>query len=326
MKIEQTTLEVDGSNAELTGYILDDSAEMLKGKPRPAVIICPGGGYFSCSDREGEPVAMYFASLGYQAFVLRYTTYANGGLEMPDLSKPLPPHENDIFPKQIRQLGKAVLTVKEHAEEWHVDAGKVMVCGFSAGGHVAALYATRYDEPVLMDYLHASEEQLRPAAAIVGYPLTDYALLEKDLEAKKDTSPMDYAFMKASNVAFLGMESPDDELIEEVSAVRHVDSKTPPFFIWTTATDPLVNPVHSLSMAVALANQGIPYEIHVFGNGMHGLSLASQASAESQSQIKPDVSQWTEACAVWMKKNFPLDLPALGDFEKMIASQNADKE
>ena len=69
-------------DVSLTTYVLDDSQEMLAGKARPAVIVCPGGAYLSCSDREGEPVALRFNAMGYHAFVLRYSVYSEnkGGM------------------------------------------------------------------------------------------------------------------------------------------------------------------------------------------------------------------------------------------------------
>ena len=75
MKSEVIYLYKDRTDVTLTTYVLDDSREMLNGGKRPAVLICPGGAYLSCSDREGEPVAMAFAAMGYHAFVLRYSTY-----------------------------------------------------------------------------------------------------------------------------------------------------------------------------------------------------------------------------------------------------------
>ncbi|WEV44313.1 alpha/beta hydrolase [Lactobacillus sp. ESL0684] len=306
MKIKKINLVKDNPEVTLTTYLLADSPEMLAGKARPAIIICPGGGYFNCSDREAEPVAMYFASQGYHAFVLRYSTYQTGELTMPDLSKPLPVKEASLYPRQIRELGLAMLLIKQNASDWHVDPDQVGVCGFSAGGNVAALYATCYNEAVLTDYFQVAAQQLRPAFAITGYALTDYHLLDRDLA--KQTSDMGAAFMRASNVAYLGKEIPDYELEAAVSPVDHVDSQTPPFFIWTTATDQLVSAVHSLNLASALAEANIPYEIHVFGEGEHGLSLASQATSQVKSQIKPAVSEWTHLCAKWLTKRFPLNL------------------
>ena len=98
---ETIQLYPDNKLVTLTTYVLDDSSEMLKGKARPGIIICPGGGYFSCSDREAEPIAMKYASAGYHTFVLRYTIYNDNGMALPDLSKPLPLKEDRIFPRQI---------------------------------------------------------------------------------------------------------------------------------------------------------------------------------------------------------------------------------
>ncbi|WEV70483.1 alpha/beta hydrolase [Lactobacillus sp. ESL0785] len=316
MQIKKFNLNKNNPDVTLTAYLLDDSHEMLKGTPRPALIICPGGGYFSCSDREAEPVAMYFANQGYHTFVLRYTTYAKGSLAMPDLSKPLPEKKESQYPKQIRELGQSMLLIRKNAEKWHIDSKRIGVCGFSAGGHVAALYSTVFNEPVLTDYLGATAKELRPAATILGYAITDYHLLDQDVKAKKN-SPMDYAFMKASNVAFLGQEFPDEETEWKVSPVDHVDTDTPPFFIWTTATDPLVTPINSLNLAKVLAEHKVPYEIHIFGEGGHGLSLGTQAVAEAKSQINPKVGQWTTLCTKWLEKYFALDLPEKSDFEKM---------
>lgn len=316
MDIQEIYLGKEKDSATLTTYILDDSKEMLKGKSRPAIIICPGGGYFSCSDREAEPIALYFSSLGYHTFVLRYTTYNKGPLEMPDLSKPLPKKDISIYPRQIRELGQAMLLIRKNASKWHIDTERIGVCGFSAGGHLAGLYSTQFNEPVLTDYLGVDKNYLRPAFAILGYAITDYHLLDADLEKKKN-SPMDYNFMKASNVATCGKEFPDRDLETKLSPVDHIDSETPPFFIWTTATDSLVTPIHSLKLATALAQNNISYEIHIFDEGSHGLSLASQAAASSESQISPIVNQWTDLCAQWLERNFGLKLPELSDFEKM---------
>lgn len=315
MKVEDFELKLPDTSAQLKAYLLDDSDEMLQGNNRPGVIINPGGGYFSCSDKEAEPVALYFARQGYHAFVLRYSTYNDGELSMPDLSKKLPSKPSTEFPRQVRELGKAMIFVKDHAKEWHLDQDRVAVCGFSAGAHNAALYSSRYQDDMIADYLNADSEYLRPAACILGYAITDYVLMKNVMKEK--TNPMDVAFMAASNVAFFGEEEPSQSKLEDASPVDHVSDKIPPTFIWTTATDPLVNPINSIELAQKLASVNVPYELHIFGTGGHGMSLADQSSAGAKSDISDDVSQWAGLCEKWLTKLFYLPLPELSAFEQM---------
>ena len=86
MKTEVIRLKEGREDVTLTTYVLQDSPDLLAGKSRPAILICPGGGYFNCSDREAEPIALRFAGMGYHCFVLRYSTYCRGEGFFPDLS------------------------------------------------------------------------------------------------------------------------------------------------------------------------------------------------------------------------------------------------
>ncbi|BDR56635.1 alpha/beta hydrolase [Xylocopilactobacillus apis] len=321
MKIEKFNLSSENQNVTLTTYLLDDSPETINGKPRPGIIICPGGGYFSCSDREAEPVAIKFASLGYHAFVLRYSTYSDGSLELPDLSKPLPVKKDRIFPRQVIELGKAMVLVKKHASEWNLDPEKVAVCGFSAGGHNAALYSTSWNQTWVKDQFGNDASLLKPALSILGYALTDYVMLSSQIDELP--AGMDKSFMIASFVAYLGMEKPDQELLEQVSPARHVDSNTPPSFIWANFEDPLVSIQHSIKLAEAMKSENIPFELHIFEKGTHGLSLADQTSAAAKSQIIRHTANWFDLCAEWLEDRFALPLPELSDFEKMQQEQNS---
>ena len=126
---ERIDIKNDGSmeGAALYIYMLDDSQEIGFHK-RPVVIVCPGGGYEMTSDREAEIVAMQFCAMGYHAAVLRYSVAPA------------------VFPASLLELGKSVQTMRRNAEKWHVDAEKIVICGFSAGGHLAGSYGTVWAE------------------------------------------------------------------------------------------------------------------------------------------------------------------------------------
>lgn len=315
MKTEIIKLYENREDVTLTTYILQDSPELLAGKRRPAIIICPGGGYFSCSDREGEPVAIRFASMGYHTFVLRYSTYCEGSGVFLDLSKEILVNENSQYPNAMREIGKVFLIIREHAEEWFVDTDRIAVCGFSAGAHNAAMYAINWHTSTVSGYFQEDREKLRPAAAILGYTLSDYIYMRDSMEGR---NPMDRTFFEASVKAYLGESKPCEEALDRVSPARHVTEHMPPTFLWATASDELVPVQHSIRMSYALAEKKIPFELHIFEEGPHGLALADQASAEAKSQIYPDAAKWTDLAGCWLKKRFALPLPEKSSFEEML--------
>lgn len=157
----------------------------------------------------------------------------------------------------------------------------------------------------------------RPAAAILGYPLTDY-VYKRETEAKQD--PMNQMFFRASDRVFLGTEEPCAELLDEVSPARHVTESTPPTFLWATAADELVPVQHSLLMASALSKAQVPFELHIFEEGQHGLGTADQAGAASLSQCNSDAAAWMELAGKWLKKRFALPLPEKTEWEMMMES------
>jgi acetyl esterase/lipase len=289
----------------LTTYVLADSPELLNGKKRPAVLVCPGGAYMSCSDREGEPVALRFAAMGYHAFVLRYSTYNNGkpGMFIPQGKMPVNP--NSLFPAPMRDIGKAFLTIHAHAEEWLVDTDKIAICGFSAGGHNCAMYSVYWQDPLISEYFDEKPAMFKPAAAILGYAVLDYRLMFGLI-----TDPMAQVISDAASIAFMGTTTPSAELLETISANLHVSKNTPPTFLWATAGDALVPAENTTRMATALAQAGVPFEVHVFEQGPHGLSLSDQSTAGSLLDINADGEKWIELAGAWLKKRFALQVPA----------------
>lgn len=312
MRIETIPLYNDRDYVTLTAFLWKDSGEMLAGKKRPALLICPGGAYLTCSDREAEPIAMKFVSMGYDAFVLRYSTYCEGDTRFPDLSKPLKIKKHVQYPTAMREIGMAMLLIHEHADEWLVDADKITICGFSAGGHNVAMYGTHWNQPVIQDYFENRGMDLRPAAMLLGYTMSDFIYMKEDNIASR------VALFEGTNKGLLGVENPDDATRVAMSPALLVNADTPPTFLWGTYTDDLVPVQHTMHMANALADHQIPFELHIFEEGPHGLALSTQATAGAKSQIYPAVEKWTEMARIWMEKRFSLDLDDFTEFERMM--------
>ena len=143
-----TVPDADGA-AELTAYAPGASPELGEGRLRAAVIICPGGGYGFLSDREGEPVALRFAGLGYAAFVLKYHTAPRGRWPVPQ-----------------RQLLAAIAHVRTNWERYHVDPAAIVVMGFSAGGHLAGCAGTLWNKQELYRPLRKRSSMFRPDGVV----------------------------------------------------------------------------------------------------------------------------------------------------------------
>ena len=139
-------------SADLTAYLLDPMAETAS-RLRPAVVICPGGGYTRLSEREDQPVAMEYLAAGFQVFSLHYSVAP------------------DVFPRALMELALAVRLIRLNSAKWHVDPEKIVVSGFSAGGHLACCLGVFYNRDFLCGPLKTSPEQIRPDGLLLCYPV-----------------------------------------------------------------------------------------------------------------------------------------------------------
>lgn len=258
-----------GSDGVLTAWLqhdIDDPRHMDP-QPRPALLILPGGGYGHCSPREGEPVAIAFGPLGFNCFVLNYS---------------VAPH---CWPLALREVAAAVDLICQNAKKWNIDTDRIVLCGFSAGGHLAASYCTRRELPAITAVI--SPKPVR--AALLGYPVitADPALRHSG------------SFL---NLLGTGEISPADE--EKFSLENHVRAGlTPPTFLWHAADDPSVPVENSLLYARALSREKIPFELHIFPAGGHGASTCDRQTIRDYALPEYiHLRQWIPLAQQWLKQ------------------------
>lgn len=231
-------------------------------KPLPCAIVFGGGAYMRRSLHESVPYAQCFNSYGIQAVTVDYRVSPNR------------------FPAGLADAQRAVKLVRSHAAEWGIDPNRVVVCGSSAGGHLAAS-ALLYDD-VTMPAGHTPDatdaESARPNGAILCYPVISVG--------------PEFGHV-GSGMELLGKERYEAE--HGAFDLQHkVTDATPPVFLWHTSDDPCVNVKNSLVFCESLRDHGVPFELHIYPHGPHGLALA---------QDREDIRAWSGLAADWVLRN-----------------------
>lgn len=252
----------------LTCYLHEESPE-IPIKARPAILVIPGGGYGMVSDREGEPVAMEFFIESFNVFVLNYSV------------APV------CYPVQFTESSAAMDYIRNNSKKFGIIKDKVAVIGFSAGGHLAGSTAVFSSAEVLKDYIPNIEKNpTMPNAAILAYPVissTEY--------------PHQGSFI---NVTSNGKKIDPKEL----SLEKHIPDNMCPCYLWHTAADNAVDVRNSLCFASALKEKNVPFSLHVFEEGNHGLSTANEEVTDDS--CPSDIRQWVGDAIAWLKdkRNF----------------------
>lgn len=225
-------------------------------EPQPCVVVLPGGGYHARAKHEGEPIAEFFRSNGYHAAVVDYRVAPNR------------------FPAGLADAQRVIRVLRSRAGEWKINPEQIFVCGFSAGGHLAA--STAFFQDVYAKNDQIDEFSARPDGLILCYPVISFGAEWGHVGSGK---------------RLLGEERYEAEQ-EKFCLSGLVTGETPPTFLWHTADDATVPVRNSLEFAKALAAHGVPFELHVFPHGNHGLGLASAAE---------DVHEWTNLVLTWLR-------------------------
>jgi acetyl esterase/lipase len=299
MLIREIQLWENEEDINLVTYILENSKEFQTDKKRPAIVICPGGGYLGTSDREAEPIALRFASYGYHAFVLRYNTgFKNMKIDFEKLPKQ---NEKSIYPGPLFDLAKAMMIIRENAKEWFVDSDRISICGFSAGAHLTASIGVHWQDDFLKEKFKVDSNIFKPNAIILGYPMTDYNIMKEKLDENPIESLKE--FWAVSNKAIFGKAEPSKEEREKLSPTNYVTKNTPPTFLWHTADDGMVYVENSLAFAKQLSKYKVPYELHIFESGPHGLALCDESTAMEDQHINPHSGVWVDLVIDWLKNH-----------------------
>lgn len=266
--IELSMPDYGETASALTAYV-QDNIPAQAGRSRPAAIICPGGGYHMCSPREGEPVALELVSRGFQAFVLSYTV----------LDESEAAQGRTLFPHPIEDLAHAVALVRERAEAWSVDEDRIVLFGFSAGGHLCATYSSLAHRRSFAWDMGFPLRDLTVSAQVLGYPVIDFSY------------------------GWPGDEVYERALCDEGELTRAqslVDADTPRTFIWHTAEDGFVPVRNTLAYAEALAQAGVDFDCHIFHRGRHGLSLATDQTGADEEHRDGHVARWLDLALEWL--------------------------
>lgn len=221
-----------------------------------SVVVLPGGGYWGLADHEGPGYAEWLAANGYAAFVVKYRLGAH----------------KYHHPAEISDAARAVRFVRSITPQLKLKADKIGIMGSSAGGHLAATASTVHHLGVREEGETDAPNAGRPDFTILCYPVV--SLVSEFTHA-------------GSRSNLLGDKVNDPELRKLLSPELNVTKDTPPAFIWHTYEDGGVPVENSFMYASALRKAKIPFELHVYEKGGHGLGLAGG-------------HPWADECLRWL--------------------------
>jgi acetyl esterase/lipase len=264
-------------NQERGSYVTRLTFEKRPSMPnvekRPAVLVCPGGGYMYCCPREGDPVAFQYMAQGYNTFVLEYSC-----------------GENAVFPNSLLDLCAAMKLIRENAEQWGVIEDQIAVLGFSAGGHLAASLGVYWNDPEIMERSGCKNGENKPNALILIYPVISTSWMENQEQLARVIGENDW-----------------ESTYKKLNLQTSVGAHTPPAFLCHTARDAGVPCKDSIYFATAMLDAGVPCELHIFPNGGHGMSLGTPQVCTKEvfpNQGDKSFAQWVELSVNWLERLF----------------------
>jgi acetyl esterase/lipase len=245
----------------------DDKPTLTAFLPAPekatgaAMVICPGGGYAGLAPHEGAGYAEWLAENGIAGLVLKYRLGSKGYRH----------------PAMLLDAARAVRLTRSKSAEWKIDPKRVGIMGSSAGGHLASTLLTHFDAGKPDDADPIERFSSRPDLGVLCYAVISMG-------------PITHGGSKQN---LLG-DNPAPELVSLLSNETQVTPETPPTFLFHTAEDQAVNVQNSLDFAAALHRAGVPFDLHVYQKGGHGMGLGGGRAGGPH-------HPWVADCLFWLK-------------------------
>lgn len=221
------------------------------------IIVIPGGGYNHRSEKEGKQISEWLNCIGINSFVLNYR---------------VAPYKH---PVEITDAKRAIRYIRFYCDKFNIKSDKIGVMGFSSGGHLACNISEHFDEFDFNIYDEIDNINARPDICILCYPVI--TLIKEFMHS-------------ASRKLLVG---DDEKLALKLSCEENVNKNTPPMFIWHTFEDGSVDVLNSIEMGKALSKNNIPFELHIFPDGKHGLNFAKDIEG---------TKQWSYLCKNWLER------------------------
>lgn len=261
---------IGSAGGKLTAYLHDFDSTYVHRGSRPAILVIPGGGYEKIVDREGDSVAFEFFSAGFNTFILEYSVRDPAQDSGPLGLKPLV------------QASAAIMAIRDHAAQWNTQENQIAVLGFSAGGHLAASCSCMWNCTELKQELDIHGGRNRPDAAVLCYPVI-----------------LSGQYAHKPSVQNLSERNPDF-----FNLADRVGCHVPPTFLWTTGEDELVPCENTLLYACKLQQYHVPYELHIYTHGRHGLTLGMCES----NFVNRHIASWVPLCKQWLGDLFHFEV------------------
>jgi acetyl esterase/lipase len=264
----QTVRLWPGDAPQAKGKACEDTPTLTVFEPQrghengSAVVVLPGGAYTHLSGNlEGRQIADWFTARGFRAFILSYRLTSNGY----------------VLPVPLLDARRAIQTVRARARDYQIEPNRIVVIGFSAGGHLAALAATQSvpGNPDAEDPIERVSS--RPDYLVLGYPWIG--------AISADTSHLSYC-------KIFNLMDNCEALRTAYSPDLFVTRETPPTFWFHTFNDQTVPVEQGLRFYEALVKAGVPAEAHIFANGPHGTGLGKGDAA---------LDQWPSLLEIWLR-------------------------